>query len=66
MVPFIVTFLGTEFLLTSAVGGPHVSSLLASGPISAVVTADFYSICKKINRPCGLEPLIVSFKLKRS
>jgi len=31
-----------------------------------VVTADLCSICEKINRPCGIERLITSFKLNRS
>jgi len=44
------------------------ASLLASRrrPISAVVTADLCSICEKMNRPCGIERLIASFKLNRS
>jgi len=44
------------------------ASLLASGlrPISAVVIADFSSICEKISCPCWLEPLIASFKFNRS
>jgi len=58
------------FKLIDKCGKPacfQLASLLASGrrPISAVVLADLCSICEKINRLCGIERLIASFKSNR-